>query len=192
MSTENNQTGIVIDPTANVLKLVEEAAKRLDDLRDAEAKRVDGLLIITREYEEKLRAKEGELRLAESKRLDAIREVDNINMTRNSESANAQALALAKQVTDTASIMAKQWETLTTQQSDRVSKIEAAMSEIKGKTGVTDPLMEALSKKMDLVIESRSVGEGKTKGFSTMWAYIVGAIGLTATIILLGEKLFGG
>jgi hypothetical protein len=177
-----------IDPTANVLKLVEEATKRLDDLRVAEAVRVNGILELTRIYEVRLADKEVELREAESKRLDAIRAVDNVNVTRNAENARAEALALAKNVTDTATMMAKQLESNTVQQSLRISALEAIMSEMKGKSTMEDDL----PKRLNVLERASSAGEGKSKGLKDIWGYIVGAIGLTATLILLGEKIFGG
>jgi len=93
---ENHQDNRgVIDPTANVLSLVEAANKRQDDLRIAEARRVDEQMELRAYYTEKLAD-------AEAKRLDAIRLVDVGAVSLANEKAGAQAAVLAKQVSESA------------------------------------------------------------------------------------------
>lgn len=104
--------GPVIDPTANVLQLVEAAIQRQDDLRAAEFKRQDDLRVAEsrhlREIAE-LRAKfGGEIRAAEAARIDAIRTIDVGAVTRASEAAAVQATTLASQVTQSAEAMRTQ------------------------------------------------------------------------------------
>ena len=110
----------MIDPTANVLLLVDAAVKRLDDigsirselqqerirriddlrvtdtrrvdeLRQAESRRVDEHATMRAEYENKLSE-------AEKKRIDAIRAVDVAAVAVASERATQQATVLANQV----------------------------------------------------------------------------------------------
>jgi hypothetical protein len=81
----------VIDPTQNVLQLVEAAITRQDDLREAEAKHI-------RELDAMRDAHAKELRESESARLDAIRAVDINAVQRAAEVAAAQAATLAGQV----------------------------------------------------------------------------------------------
>jgi len=85
----------VIDPTANVLALVEAANRRQDDLRVAEAKHVREMVELRAQYDEKLRDKESE-------RIDAIRLVDVGAVQRAAEVAAAQADALRNTVAATA------------------------------------------------------------------------------------------
>lgn len=96
----------LIDPTANVLKLVEQSIVRLDDLRaldnrrqdelrGAESRRVDEEANLRVFYDEKLRD-------AESKRIDAIRSVDVAAVATANERATAQASVLANQVAQSA------------------------------------------------------------------------------------------
>lgn len=79
----------VIDPTANVIALTEAANQRQDDLRDMNDRRLDAAikhmedLAVLRETHSK------EIRELESKRLDAIRQVDVLAVN----TAAAQALA---------------------------------------------------------------------------------------------------
>lgn len=80
--------GPVVDPTKNVLDLVEAANRRQDDLRRAEAGHLRELMQRDREHE-------AELRRAEKDRLDAIRAVDVNAVQRAAEVANQQATTLA-------------------------------------------------------------------------------------------------
>lgn len=96
----------VIDPTANVMALVEAMEQRLtgeihqrdkrqNDLRHAEHRRVLDLA--------KLRAKyEWRIQQSESRRIDAIRDVDQDRLTIQGATNAQAALALAAQVAQTA------------------------------------------------------------------------------------------
>jgi len=85
----------VIDPTQNVLDLVEAAIKRQDDLREKDAEHIREIIGIRAEYDEKLRE-------AESDRIDAIRAVDVGAVNRAAEVAATQATVLAAQLQATA------------------------------------------------------------------------------------------
>jgi len=83
----------VIDPTQNVLDLVQAAIQRQDDLREAERRHNRELAELRWKYD-------GELRKAETARIDAIRAVDVGAVQRAAEVQLAQATALAtKQAT---------------------------------------------------------------------------------------------
>lgn len=119
--------GSTIDPTANVLQLVDAAVKRINDLMDArthlqaaELRRIDDLLearntlLAAREQrQDDLRAAESRhlkeimelratydenLRAGETRRIDAIRAVDTGAVSRAAEVAAQQAATLAAQV----------------------------------------------------------------------------------------------
>jgi hypothetical protein len=91
----------VVDPTENVLSLVEAAIRRQDDLRAAEALRLEQLVVNHQNHT-------AELRRTETARLDAIRAVDVGAVNRAAEVAAQQASTLAAQVAQSA-------ETLRTQ-----------------------------------------------------------------------------
>jgi hypothetical protein len=99
----------VIDPTENVKALSEADNRRQDDLRKAEARRQEDLRKadakhtkeirrLDRSHAKELRDIDGELRRAESERLDAIRLVDKGNIDRAAEVAAASASVLAEQL----------------------------------------------------------------------------------------------
>ena len=102
----------VLDPTANVLSLVEAAVKRLDDLRELEASHqweMQRTVASHLRAMANLRGEFGEkLRNAESARIDAIRAVDIGAVQRAAEVSATQAQTLANQVVTSA-------ETLRTQ-----------------------------------------------------------------------------
>lgn len=89
----------VVDPTQNVLQLVEAAIKRQDDLRETEARHMREIISIRADYDQKLRE-------AESDRIDAIRAVDVGAVQRATEVASVVAETLRTQVATTASAAA--------------------------------------------------------------------------------------
>ena len=99
----------VVDPTQNVLDLVEAAIKRQDDLRDAELSHVKELATVRA-----LHAKE--LREAEAARIDAIRAVDVGAVNRAAEVATTQAATLAAQVATSAETLRNQVQAAATAQ----------------------------------------------------------------------------
>lgn len=97
----NMDTDPVIDPTTNVLNLVESAIRRQDDLRAAADRHLREILDLRATFAEQLRE-------AESARIDAIRAVDVGAVNRAAEVSAQQATTLAAQVATSA-------ETLRTQ-----------------------------------------------------------------------------
>ena len=93
----------VIDPTANVIAILQAAVQRQDDLREYEAGCIREVITLRADYDEKLR-------VSESARIDAIRAVDQGNVTRASEVAAAQATALASQLQVSAEALRAQVE----------------------------------------------------------------------------------
>jgi hypothetical protein len=81
------------DPTGNVRAMVGDAVDRLDELREAETRRVNEMTALRDKFQDKLDA-------AEAKRIDAIRAVDVAAVTVANDKATAQAAVLARQVTE--------------------------------------------------------------------------------------------
>ena len=104
----------VIDPTANVIALVEAGLKRQDDLRVMETGHVKELVLTEASHLKEivgLRAEyDAELRKAESGRIDAIRAVDQANVARAQEVSAQQATALATAVAQSAEALRVQVE----------------------------------------------------------------------------------
>jgi len=135
------------DPTHNVRELLilnterSDALRladqeRVNDLMAAERKRIDEQLTLRAEYDEKLR-------LAEGKRIDAIRAVDVTAVAVASDRAQQQAIVLANQVAQsaetlrslvasTAATQASALSVLTNQLTDRLASLEKSQYEHKG------------------------------------------------------------
>jgi hypothetical protein len=135
----DSQNVPVIDPTKNVLEHVAAAVKRIDDLRgcdrDLMIARLDGL---ARLYDEKIEHARSIIRLrseymellreAESQRIDANRQFDQLAVTKAADSANTAIQALASSHAASAQII-----------DNRLAVIERAIYEGKGKdTGASD------------------------------------------------------
>ena len=91
----------VIDPTKNVLNLVEASVRRLDDLRRQSEKYIVDMATMAAAHAK-------ELRELEAQRIDAIRTVDVAASQQTAKDAEVRAAALAKQVTDAAEAMRAQ------------------------------------------------------------------------------------
>ena len=73
--------------------MVGDAVDRLDELREAETRRVNEMTALRDKFQDKLDT-------AEAKRIDAIRAVDVAAVTVANDKATAQAAVLARQVTE--------------------------------------------------------------------------------------------
>lgn len=135
------------DPTYNVLQLVNAAVKRIDDIRDLVSKSNKREKKALRR-ELKLHVKYGEkLSMAESNRIDAIRQVDVAAAQTERDGAGQRALVLANQLTtsaetlralvsSTAATIAAQMQQTNTQFAERITQLEKAQYEKTGLAGV--------------------------------------------------------
>lgn len=160
--------GGTIDPTQNVLQLVEAAGKRQDDLRDAESRHIRELMKMTGDYEDKLAT-------AEANRINAIRAVDVAAVAVAAERAAQQAGVLANQVStsaetlrtlvaSTSTALAEQLTQIITPITARIAVLERAQYEGAGKAGVTDPQMAQLVSEMRATREVIAIGAGAKQG----------------------------
>jgi hypothetical protein len=199
-----NQT---VDPTKNVLDLVEASNLRQDDLRQLNDRRIDAeirvlaaqiqglkeIATIRSTYEEKLSN-------AEAKRIDAIRAVDvNAVAVANQKSAD-QATVLANQVVASADALrglvatTAQAQSQASQQamtalSDRITTIEKAQYEEKGKQGVVDPMQAEMVAEMRRVSAVIAGTAGKSTGRDDMWKYLTAGVALLYILLKLAGKM---
>lgn len=104
----------VLDPTKNVLDLVNAAIKRQDDLREAESRHIREVMELRSSYNQQLTR-------AETARINAIRAVDVGAVNRAAEVSAQQATTLAAQVATSA-------ETLRTQVAAAAAAATVALS----------------------------------------------------------------
>lgn len=128
------------------------AIKRLDDLRDAESRRVNEQMQLRAEYSI-------QLGVAEAKRIDAIRAVDVNAVSVANERATAQAAVLANQVSASA-------ETLRSLVAATAATVAQQLAQVSA--GIADRL-SALEK-------SQYEGAGSKGGIKDMAGWIIGAI----------------
>lgn len=188
----------VVDPTANVLSLVEAAVRRTDDLADLRhdfiKEKVSDLGSYFKEVNTLRSEHNKELRQAESSRLDSIRQVDREEVAKATTAAqNAiQALAtttstlaetLRGQVATTAAAAAEQLAGMTNTIGTRLSALERAQAEGTGKQAIADPQLASLIVEMRALTGVQKVGEGKGLGVGMIIAVIVGLVATFGTII---------
>jgi hypothetical protein len=140
--------GPVIDPTTNVLNLVDAAIRRQDDLREADNRRLTEIAELRAEYDEKLRR-------AETARIDAIRAVDVGAVNRAAEVSAQQAMTLAAQVATSA-------ETL------RAQVAAAATAAVTGLAAALEPIQKDIADlrktQYEQAGQKAQVGETRQRG----------------------------
>lgn len=186
--------GPVVDPTKNVISLVEAEKQRADDLRSADRMLSTASISHIRELIN-LQSEIAKLRVyyderlvnAEAKRIDAIRAVDVNAVSVASQRASDQATVLAAQVATsaealralvatTATTVASSQQQLATTLSTRLTTLEQAQYEGKGKQSYADPAMRDLVEEMRSLRESRATAHGKGLGVDASWVVIMGII----------------
>lgn len=162
--------GPVVDPTQNVLDLVNAAIQRQDDLRESESRHVREIAGLRAEYT-------AELRKAETARIDAIRAVDVGAVNRAAEVSAQQATTLAAQVATSA-------ETLRTQVAAAATAATVALA------AALEPIQKDIADLRRAQYEAQGV-KAQTGETRQNWGPILVAVGilLTATLGVLGLVL---
>jgi hypothetical protein len=181
MSTPNPGPGVdaagqpVVDPTKNVLDLVEAAVKRIDDIRTLEAQYQRELIQSESRHQTamaNLRGEFGEkLRNAESARIDAIRAVDVGAVQRAAEVSAAQAQTLANQVAVSAEALRAQ---VAAAQSAAATSLAAALDPIQ------KDIADLRRAQYEQAGQKAQVVEGRSSN-----AALVAVIGLGFTLIII-------
>jgi hypothetical protein len=186
------------DPTENVKDLVKEVVIRLDSLRESERRHAESLQEAERRFTEselkavrevmELRAKHvAELRLAETARINAIREVDVNAIAIATERANTQAQVLATQVQATQEAMRSLVSTTEARLSERLMTLERLQYEGKGLSGVVPPqVVEQLAQ----LQESRYRNEGRSGLSTPILMMITGTV--VGLLVFALQTLMGG
>lgn len=218
MTTRSDEHRTVItypDPTKNVLELVTSASNRLDELRQAEGRRLDELrasdarrlddlrMAETRRLDERLILKteyDERLLIAEAKRIDAIRAVDVAAVSVASQRASDQASVLANQVAQsaealralvatTAATVANSQQQLANTLSARLTTLEQAQYEGKGRTSYTDPTMMELAAQVRKLSDAATMSSGTRGGSAAVIAYVISGIIAVGGLISIAVAL---
>jgi hypothetical protein len=169
-------------------KLAEVREECRTELQKAETRRLDEEAKLRAEYAEKLS-------VAEANRIDAIRAVDVNAVAVASQRASDQATVLANQVSQsaealrtlvasTANTVAVSQQQLATTLSTRITTLEQAQYEGKGRSAFADPAFTELLAEVKGLRESRQQTTGVSQGVSTSWGIFATAAGLLVAIVV--------
>lgn len=165
--------GAVIDPTQNVLDLVEAERRRQDDLREAERRYFDAENKHVKEMVKLQAVHNQQIRTLESDRLDKIRTVDVQN-------AAASAAQLLSAVTTLATTQQATAETLRNQ-------VAATASAVASQTErVINPIIERLS----LLERATASTSGKGEGVNLAWVVLLGVVSLFGGLLGIAGVLY--
>lgn len=183
--------GPVVDPTANVIALNEASTKRLDDLRDAEGRRVTESLTFLQELGNLRATHAREMRDLETRRLDAVRQVDvaaaNTERERTVSSINALAAQTRLDAENHRTALDRAVSTI----SERVAALEKSSYMGAGKETFSDPMMAQLMSKMNALLSNQAAGIGKTEGGEASRATTRANISMMiGALALLGSLIF--
>ena len=160
-----------------------ETVNRIDSLHEVEIKRID----------EKFEDSDIKYQI----QFNAAKEALGIALIAQ-EKATAAALEGTKEAITKADVATDKRFELLSEKIDGVSKV---LSQNTGAQGiyVTHSDLSTEMEKLRLsfegmlspVVTFMNSSQGKSQGFSASWGIILGAVGLTSTVILLGLRLFG-
>jgi len=188
--------GPVVDPTANVIALVEANAKSASMLRDADIKFNDKVSEHIKEIGALRAEHASETRAYDSDRYDKIRSVDMANaaatatqilqaVNTNANNQERTAQTLRDQVASTAAAAENRQAAFASEIMKRLSAVELSMSEGKGKQTVADPQMERLSLLVESLSRRRDTDTGTSQGSGDTIKWIALAITMIVGLIAI-------
>jgi hypothetical protein len=160
----DRQGNLALDPTKNVIDILDAAVKRQDDLRELEAGHVREVIELRARYDDKLR-------VSESGRIDAIRAVDVGAVNRAAEVSSQQAATLAAQVATSAETLRGQVEAARVQTAVALAAaldpiqvdirtLRESRSQIAGKDSAAfDPLLQEMRQMREEAAVARVKGQ---------------------------------
>jgi hypothetical protein len=191
-----------------VLGLVAAAVTRLDDLRVASERFNQEQIRHVREMAEE-RERSADVRAtAETARVNAIRGVDVMAAAAQAAQLDAavQKLAVTTQNTadnlratlvSTAQAMAVETAAYKEQLNTRLTLLERANYEDKGRAAYSDPQLAQLVEEVKSLRLGRSTDTGQRQGIGAVWGWILGGIalvggilGIIATLIAIGTAVY--
>jgi hypothetical protein len=186
--------GPVVDPTENVIALTKAESARQDDLRKAERRFVMAHLRHVEKFARLRADHQSKQAKAESERIDSIRQTDlQATATTNATAQTAiqtlenrrqtDAETLRTLVNTTAASLATANNTGAAEINKRISAVELALSEGKGKSQVVEPRNDKLTEAVEALVRAQAASLGKSEGFKASGGLIVVGIGLLFTVL---------
>jgi len=170
----------VIDPTQNVLNLVDAETRRQDDIRNLVSKHLTEMAALRADYD-------GQLRVAESARIDAIRAVDVGAVKAAAEVSATQATMLATQVQTVAEALRTSVQAAATAasiaQANAIEPLVAAIADLRKTQYEAQGVRAQVVENRD---DRRETGIG-TRGWVAIGVALLAAgIGFTGLLITVG------
>lgn len=226
LNTVDGKLNPPFDPSKNVLDLVQAAIKRIDDINILDVKIIDekfkhlGSVIDLQDRITKLQAEHNadnirnntdeiklraeyqkELDEKESRRLDAIRAVDQAAVKNEADRAQqavstlataqaATAETLRASVNTTATNIATQLDRTTAAIVERIASLEKAQYTGAGRSTVADPQVEVLKAAVEKLSIQQSQNAGKTEGIGVSGSVlaIIASLIIAAGAIIVSRK----
>lgn len=202
----------VIDPTTNVIALVEANAKSASQLRESDIKFNDAQSSHLKEISNLRAVHQETLRTSDLDRLDKTRQVDVLAASasaaalatavqtlastadRNADAlrnlVNATAATMAKQTSDQAATLSAATDSLVKDINVRIAELQKSSYTGAGKQAVADPQMAELVVSVNKLLSAGSIMTGKSEGISASWLVLLGAVSLISTLIAIGSFVF--
>lgn len=189
-----------IDPTANVIALVEAANLRADDLREASNRFNEAQIANVANIVNIQVAHVKEMRGLDSDRLEKIRQVDILNAQASAQqlltavqtlaaSTTQSAETLRAAVANTAVTIQTQTDRVVAGMTERITNLEKTSYTGQGKQSSDDPRLLELMTEMRGVVNRQQASAGQEKGSDKTWAFVVGAIGLAMSVaVFFGNR----
>jgi hypothetical protein len=204
--------GRAIDPTENVIALVQALEKMVSALREADIKFNDSQHAHLKEISG-LRAVNAEtLRISDLDRLGKTREVDVLagaasaaalatavqtlatTSDRNAETlrslVTATAQTMAKQTADQAAVLSAQTDSLVKDINARIAELQKSSYQGVGKSSVADPMMADFITEMRMLVTRQAHSGGKSEGISASWVILLGAVSLFSGLLGIAGVLY--
>jgi len=186
--------GATVDPTKNVLDLVDAANKRQDDLRAADVKRLDTDIAAFKEYLKELMAahdKRYEQRFeAQQKALDAAfvaqRDAVNAAMVAQKEAGTAALAAQDRAVAKAEMAAEKRFESTDKARSEQAEHQRTLMPRLEAERALT-----ALAEKIVILETFRTEVLSKGIGAKEGYGWVIGVVGFVLTILTLISATVG-
>ena len=190
--------GPLIDPTANVIALNKAGHVRQDDLRKAERryvkaelKRAKDRAKFVEKYTKVHQRHDYALHKAEAARLDALRQSDREDVKALAAATTAKAEALQSQGATTAKTLADSFASAMAEQNKRVSAVELAQSEGRGKATVESPMMAEMVSKIEALTLTIASNSGQKQGVTDARIWLGWAIAALVGLFALFQTVRG-
>lgn len=176
----------VIDPTENVLALVDVQKEHAEQLRIADQKYSDDMRRADARFDTEMRRADNQ-RLSELAALKQnydkqISDILTVQVKTTSELISTQLEKVTTSLSNQINAQGSQQTSLMTTLSERIGRLEQSQWQSVGRTSVSDPATADAISRMEVALRSlgssRDTGAGKSAGGTALWGLIAGGIGI--------------